>query len=109
MRLHPDRLQLVLSVVDGLEPAALAVARVAELERLTEALGLVQATPNPHPNPSPTPTPSPNPNTSLYPKLSPHPASNPEVLRQGPAHSAAVALLCLPAVRDPALPPEGEG
>ena len=39
VRLHPDRLQLVLSVVDGIEPAALAVARVAELERLTEAKG----------------------------------------------------------------------
>ena len=55
MRLHPDRLQLVLSVVAALEPAAHAVARVAELERLAQALGLVQATTYPNPTPPPKP------------------------------------------------------
>ena len=42
VRLHPDRLQLVLEVAASLD-AALAVAKVPELERLAEALGLGQA------------------------------------------------------------------
>ena len=91
MRLHPDRLQLVLSVVDGLEPAALAVARVAELERLTEALGLVQATPNPNPNPSPNPNPNPTPN----PNPNPHPHPNLVQAAHRDAVYAAVAWRAL--------------